>query len=248
MSIAKKTTGVSIIMLAFYALLVTVLPAGAETVRLVAGPWTPFTGDNLKNHGIAAKIVSDAFKTEGISTEYIFRPWKRAFIEADKGIYNGSILWRKTPDREEKFYYSNPVIKVEIVFFHLKTMPFEWKTLNDLKGYRIGAVNGLKYEDNFDTAMQSRFLKADYIATQEQNFKKLISARIDLTPVVRESGYATIKSILTAEEAKRITSHPLPLATHSLHLILTKSDPENKRILEIFNRGLAKTRTAKKTY
>ena len=215
-------------------------------VRLVAGPYSPFTGEGLQDKGIASKIVSDAFKNEGLQTEIVIRPWKRAFVETKKGKFHGSLLWRKTTDRQSFFYYSDPVVEVQVVFFHLKSKKFNWNKLNDLAGLKIGAVNSFNYDDEFDAAMKSGLLMADYVTTQEQNFRKLLNGRIDITPVVKRSGYATIKEMFTPNEIALITSHPLPLANQELHLVLSKKLPENKKILKSFNRGLKKLKDSGK--
>lgn len=208
-------------------------------VKLTAGSWVPFTGQNLKHGGIAAKIVADAFAKEGIKTEFYFRPWGRAFSDAKTNQYNGSILWRRTPEREKEFYYSDPVIKVDVVFFHLKSNTIEWDTLEDLKKYKLGTVTGLKYQDDFDKAIQTGMLAVEQVTSQRQNFSKLLKGRIDITPVVHQSGYATINHYLSVEEAKLFTHNTRPLATPTLHLILSKNNPENKSLIESFNKGLS---------
>lgn len=213
-----------------------------ETVQLTAGPWPPFTSEDLPHYGSATRIVTEAFALEGIKVEYMFRPWKRAFMEANRGKYDGSILWRRTSEREKNFYYSSPVILAEVVFFHLKKYPFDWKSLNDLKKnkVRIGLVRGFKYGNEFDTAIKAGELISEDVTTQEMNLHKLLKRRINITPIVKESGYTTISREFSPEEAALFTHHSVPLAKHMLHLILSKKIKKNQRILELFNKGLEK--------
>lgn len=207
-------------------------------ITLTSGPWPPFTGEDLDHFGLAAKTVSDAFEREGYAVVFSFRPWMRAFVEAKAGRSRGSILWRWTKAREKTFYFSDPVIMVDIVFFHLKSNRFDWKTLDDLHRVRVGVVNGFKYEDAFDAAVASGGLAAGAVASQEINFKKVLKGRIDITPVVLESGYATLNRLFTPETAALFTHHVRPLARHNLYLILSRKIKENSRVMADFNRGL----------
>ena len=139
---------ISIVLIFFWASAVTAEPQ--KNILLSAGSWPPFTGEHLENFGTASHVVSDAFMSQGIRVEYRFRPWKRAFVEAESGVVDGSILWRYTDDRARSFYFSDTVSTIKIVFFHLKKFTFNWNSLADLKGMRIGLVRGFKYSDDFD--------------------------------------------------------------------------------------------------
>jgi len=84
------------------------------------------------------RIVTEAFALEGIKVTYGFFPWKRAYLEAKRGLYDGSVVWSKNTDREAGFYFSNAIFSDEKVLFHLKTFHFDWNTTEDLKEMEIG--------------------------------------------------------------------------------------------------------------
>ena len=213
-------------------------PNGNGRLTITAGPWPPFTGRDLPFYGAAARVVSDAFALEGYRVDFLFRPWMRAYLEAKTGRVNGSILWRRTREREKHFYYSDPVLSVDIVFFHLKSVPFDWEEIEDLAGFRSGVVNGFKYGNAFDAGVASGRIPADVVASQEMNFRKLLKGRIDYTPVVRQSGYATIQTMFPPDIAGRFTHHSRVLARQKLYLILSRKIWNNARLLREFNRGL----------
>ncbi len=162
----------------------------------------------------------------------------RAFMEAETGLVNGSILWRRTKEREKDFFYSDPVMSVAVVLFHLKSSRFDWKEVKDLERFRSGVVNGFKYKDEFDSAVVSGRITAEVVASQEINFLKLLKGRIDYTPVVLESGYAIVKRRFPPETAARFTHHPIPLSRQKLYLILSRKVRGNQQVLRDFNRGL----------
>lgn len=212
--------------------------SGARAITLATGHWPPFTGKDLKSYGTAADIVSRAFALEDYKVSFVFWPWMRGFKSAQAGQVDGSILWRRTREREKSFYFSDPVISVNVVLFHLKSMPFNWKTIQDLERYRSGVVNGLKYQDEFDAKVNSGELLAETVTSQEINFMKLLKGRVDYTPVILENGYATLKSMFSPETVDMFTHHPVPLARHKLYLILSRKVRGNQQVISDFNQGL----------
>jgi polar amino acid transport system substrate-binding protein len=183
-------------------------------------------------------IVTRAFALENYQVSFIFRSRRTAYNMAKDGLVDGSIPWRKTKNRNNNFYFSNPLIAADIVFFHLKSKKFDWHQLADLSKYRAGIVEGMHYENRFDAAVFSGRLLSQTSDNEGVNFKKLISGRIDYTPVISESGYDTIKDLFDQKTAALFTHHPKPLMRQNLYLILSKQIKENKKTMADFNRGL----------
>lgn len=211
-----------------------------DKIILSAGPWAPFTGEKLTGYGSAAKKVSNVFSRAGIKVEYVFYPWKRAFIEAREGRVDGGILWRKTKKREESFYYSAPVLKADIVFFHLKKNPFDWNSIDSLihSDVKVGVVRGFEYENNFDREVTKNRIKRVWVTTQKQSLAMLLLNRIEITPIVKESGIFTINQFFPADKAALFTYHPKILARHNLHLIMSKRRGKSQECIELFNQAL----------
>ena len=150
-----------------------------EKVQLTNGEWPPLLSKELKNYGVVSHIVTEAFALEGIKVEYKFYPWKRALNRAEKGLADGSVIWAPTPKRVKAFYFSDPVIRNEKVFFYMKSHPFDWDTIDDLKGIIFGGPGPIKYD----------FEKKEYI---DYRLKEKIVSIID-TAYIGEQG---VKEIL----------------------------------------------------
>ena len=99
----------------------------------------------MPHSGIAGRIITEAFRLHGIRTEFEFYPWKRAFMLAQEGEYDGTALWFKNSARESAFYFTEPVITEKFVFFHLKSQPLKWQTPDDLRGKVLGGLLGFSY-------------------------------------------------------------------------------------------------------
>lgn len=188
--------------------------------------------------GKVSDIVTRAFALKNYQASFIFRSRLTAYNMAKDGLVDGTILWRKTRNRNDYFYFSRPIISADIVFFHLKSKKFDWQQLNDLKRYRAGIVEGLLYEDLFDAAIFSGRLSSLTAENENANFKKLITGEIDYTPVILESGYEAIKALFPKKTAALLTHHPKPLIRQNFYLLLSKQIKENQKRIAEFNQGL----------
>lgn len=208
-----------------------------ETIRLSNGEWAPYLSEHLQYNGVVSRIVTEAFATQGVKVEYVFRPWKRAYKEAASGKYDGSVVWTRNPKREAEFYYSDQVIKGESVLFHLKSYPFDWETNDDLTGLRVGGELGYNYI-LLQALERAGKIKINRVATDKQNFGMLLHNRIDIFQQDRVAGYDVLQDNFALAEREQITHHPKPIRTDNYHLILSRKKSENKRLVGLFNQGL----------
>ena len=219
---------------------------GQETIRLTNGEWPPFQSEKLIYYGIASRIVSEAFELEGVKVEYGFFPWKRAFEWARKGNWDGSLIWFDTPERRKDFYISNPVANVSFVFFHLKSYSFDWKTMDDLKGLKIGATIEADYGEAFQKAEKNETFWVDRLETDTQNFRMLLIKRVNLMIVDLDVGYATLQDQFSQDEIQLITHHPKPVKAAPHHVLLSKKVKKNKLMIDLLNKGLKRLRKSGK--
>ncbi len=218
-----------------------IFPAGVlaqDKIRVSVGEWPPFLSESLKYHGVAARIVTEAFKLEHIKVEYAWFPWKRAFENVKNGDCEASAIWTWSAERAQYVEFSDPITEHHMVFFYLKEKPLEWKTLEDLKGMRIGAMLGYHYGEAFDKAEKSGQITVERIAHEEANFKKLLARRVDLVVVESDVGHELMKTRFSADERKLMTSHPTPVNIYSNHIVVSKKLPHRQEFLTAFNKGL----------
>lgn len=240
MNAAGKT-----IVFVFLMCIATAAGAG-EKVVLTNGEWPPYMSENLKHGGVVSRVVAEAFALEGVIVEYRFFPWKRSLSLAQKGKFNGSVVWWKTAEREKDFIYSDPVLDVQYVFFHLKSTPFDWKTLDDLKGIEIGATTGYNYGDLFQNAEKAGEILVQRVPKDELNFKKLLKGKIKIFPVDVEVGYTMLQNSYPPETVRNVTHHPTPIRSDPHHLILSNRIEKNKELVLLFNKGLKRLKESGK--
>lgn len=219
------------------------LPGQAnETLRLAVFDYPPFLANQEDGYGLEPAIVTAAFQQQGIKVEYSFLPPARALRMARNGDFDGTLGWVQSKERAESFFYSDPVAKAPLVFFHLKELAFNWQDYDDLEGMTLGTVIYYHYGESFQESLDSERFEVEPAPEDELNLRKLLRKRIDLTPINLHVGYHLIEKHFDPETRSRFTHHPLPLKTSEHHLLLPRSLEESADRLETFNKGLRKIR------
>ncbi len=209
-----------------------------ETIRLASGEWPPYQSKSLAHHGVASQIIKESFALEGIRVTFGYFPWKRSYYLAQHDIWDGTFLWFDLPERREFFYVSDAVVTIKYVFFHLKSYPFEWDHIDDLKGLRIGGVLAYDYGRAFQKAEKSGRIQVVRKSSDSDNLLRLSNKLIHIFPCDMYAGYALIHKHFKPEKASLFTHHSKPVKEAPHHLLLSKKNKGNPQMLTRFNAGL----------
>jgi len=208
--------------LCFISLFSLFSPVGAETVKIISGESPPTHSEQLENNGIIPYLIRQAYGLVGVEVEYSFKPWKRAYYESRTGLAHGSSAWVYTTERGKEFYYSDPVRKESRYFFHLKTLPFDWKAMEDLRKTQIVALLGYVYGSEFDSYAEQGKLNVQRVRYVRQALKMVKQKRADVFPEAWLRAYYILNKHFTPEETALFTFHPKPVVTGTTSLILGK--------------------------
>lgn len=233
-----------------YALVLLVLLFGstqaAEQVRLTNGEWPPYLGETLPHHGVASRIVAEAFALQGVEVQWEFHPWARSLKMAEQGQRDGSAVWLYNPEREQRFHISEPVIESGYYLFHLKDQAFDWDGIEDLHDLRIAGIRGYDYGEAFQRAEAAGELEVMRLNGDEQGLRQLLAGRIDLFPVDKVVGFDLLYRKFSAAERQHLSFHSKPLRSASMHLLLSREVAGNAELMQRFNLGLAQLRDSGK--
>lgn len=223
-------------------LYISVTGQAAEIVRLSNGEWPPYLSEKLPNQGAASHIVRLAFKEVGLETEYIFKPWKRSYLYAERGfaengVCHGSVVWVYTPQRSKSFYYTNVVIEETEVLFYRKNNPVVWESVDDLAGKKIGGTMHTAYP-LFEEAEKRGIFTLQRAGNYDTLFERLLAGRIDAIPQVYHVGQHFLRNNLTESQREEIAFHPRIVDNRKYHLIISKKSDPDARLVNLFNRGL----------
>ncbi len=217
-----------------------------KTIRLTNGEWPPWLSEDLKHYGAASRIVTEAFSSEGVEVQYGFFPWKRAFTLGEKGEWDGSVIWIRTPEREETYHFCDPVLVQRRVFYHLKDYPFDWNSIDDLRGVVIGGTLKYTYGEAFDNAEKEGKITVQRVPKDEINFRKLLRGKIQIFPMEPEVATELLQKQFKPEDIQKLTYHSKPLSQQAYHLILSKKYKDGAKMCSLFNQGLQRLKDSKK--
>ncbi len=193
-------------------------------------------GDPEKEGGYLVEITRRAFEVAGYTPEFVFVPWARALIKSTEGEYDVLLAAYYTEERAEKLLYSKPIGKTEVFLLKLKNRNINYKTIADLKPYRIGHIRNSKVSPEFDEA-EKNYLDIEYVHNTEQNIKKLLAGRIDLVVEKRERIDQLLNTTFRKDAHKLELVYP-PLNTNYFHNCVSRKKPDHEQIIADFNKGL----------
>lgn len=193
-------------------------------------------GDEEKEGGYLVEITQAAFQRVGYAPEFIFVPWARALQLSIEGDYTVLLAAYYTEERAEKLAYTEPIGSTRVFLLKRKDRNIAYKTVEDLKPYRIGHIRGSKVNKAFDEA-EKTFLTTEYVARTEQNIKKLLADRIDLV-VEKEERLMQLLNTEFKEDADRVEFLYPPLQVNNFYNCVSRKLPGYQQIVDDFNRGV----------
>lgn len=170
----------------------------------------------LGEQEVARIVLPQIYQKIGKSIHITPLPANRAQFEANSGIKDGEIL------RIYSYGAENPnVIRVPTPYYSLVTSVFSLKTnhfnitsKDDLKGYRVGRVRGVKHTNNATKNLSMVYDSSD----TKQLFQQLLLGNIDVALTNYRDGLLTIEQLGTNQIKvinKEIAFEPL---YHYLHV------------------------------
>lgn len=210
----------------------------ATKVSITVGEWPPFISQNLKHNGFIAHLIQDVLSQAGYQANISFYPWTRAYKTAALGRANATAVWMYKAEREQDFYYSEPVLDEEFVFFRLKESAFDWQSIDDLKAFKLGGLLGSSYGQAFDLALKEKRIEAEFVPDTKLNFLNLLAGRVDAFPLEKSVGLASMRKLLTPEQQAQIDYHPSLLLKNHSYLLVSKAIENGEELIKDFNLAL----------
>ena len=168
-----------------------------QTVLLVGDPWPPYVIGELgedATSGVAVEIVKTIFsQIDGVMVRFPLVPWNRALREVEEGRSDGIGMLLKTPEREAYMLYTVALVTGENLIWSATGETadrFEWTSIEDLRGLRIGITQGYSYGESLDRSFENGDVVAVSAPTVEHLFELLANGRVDLALANDAVGYS----------------------------------------------------------
>ncbi|MDX1739025.1 MAG: transporter substrate-binding domain-containing protein [Alphaproteobacteria bacterium] len=145
--------------------------------------FAPYTlvNERGKGEGLFAEILIRALKLKNITPNISGVPWKRIVALTDSNQIDASIPWRAKEERFEKYHMIGPLLKVgskTVLWTKKNSIASLRNKLEDLKGFRIGIIEGYAYPEVFEKATYLN--KVPYVLENDDMLRILYRGRVDI--------------------------------------------------------------------
>ena len=147
----------------------------------------------------------------------------------------GHLYGGKTKKGKQTFYFQSQLSFLSTSLFQQKGKDFTWDKPADLAKYKIGGVVGYAY--GIEDLEKEGVVKIRRITNPDNNYKKLVSGRLDFVLEDNDVGLETINRLGMSD---KVVANAKALQSNSFHMIFPKKSARSVQLLEVFNRGLAK--------
>lgn len=162
----------------------------ARTIRIATGEFAPWSGKTLPHGGHVNHIIHEAFAAQGVTVEFVYLPWKRAFEDTRIGKFDATSYWYENIERRDTMLFSDAVIVNRTVFFQRADEDvIRWDRFEDLSNLRMSATVGFTYTDEFYRAVAANIINPIMVPSDIQNIKLLMADRVDLFATDEMAGF-----------------------------------------------------------
>ena len=218
---------------------------GGKPITLATSDnYHPYADSDLKGGGMVVRMAVDTFEKAGYESEVVFLDsWTDVRQKAEEAEYDVALPYVKTKERQVYFDYSEALYPMQSQIFVSvdSSLPGDWdrsalvgSTACKPKGYYTSDLR--KLIDAGEIALMRGASVADCL-------KRVKAGTADFLPVNRYTGWATVMGSDELSETE-FAHLARPLAEAPLHIMVSKDNPDRRKILRDFNEALDVAREA----
>ena len=208
--------------------------AQEHQLKLAADVWPPFTNQEGEK-SILSDLVSEALSRIDVGSTLEITEFTEVLDKMETGAYDGSPALWISKERQEKYLFSKPYLKNQLILVGRKGSDVSASSFDDLKGKKIGVVDNYAYGD---FGSKNEIIVLPDVSNQK-NLENLLSDKIDYMLVD-----ALLIQYMLKYQLNDVTQHlaigQKPLLIKSLHLAIGKHVENGEQILADFNEEIQK--------
>ncbi|WP_139556081.1 substrate-binding periplasmic protein [Methylotetracoccus oryzae] len=202
-----------------------------ETLRMAISDWPPYVETTAPSQGLAIEIVRTALDRIGYDMALADEPWSRTLEGASIGVYDALAAAWYNAQRAGNFLFSQPYLINEIKFIKRRGDPFQFRSIDDLRGRVVGIVKDYAYDDRFDQARGlTRFVNNHVL----ENLLLMLQGQVDVTlDDERVLRYEIDQYMSNSRDAFEIL--PEPFSRRGLCFAMNRQHPKAREIIKAFD-------------
>ncbi|QYJ88025.1 transporter substrate-binding domain-containing protein [Shewanella mesophila] len=215
-----------------------VFSAKGETLFLSSLNWPPYTGEQLKDGGASAAVVSAALKAKGHDLHVDYYPWSRTIrmVSREDAIYSGYFPEYYYPT--DQYVFSASIGSSPLGLLERRLYPIKWSRIKDLNQYTLGVVRDYVNTIELDEMITSGVQHVEVVSSDEHNIRKVATGRVHGAVIDKYVYNYYIHQPHLVELKNKLDMNKQLLASKQLYIAF-KNTPEGHRWREVFNDGLA---------
>ncbi len=202
----------------------------------ICDPWPVLMDPHAEKQGLVIEVAREALHSEGITLEVDFVPWTRAMAMIKQKRVDILVGAWFTDARNEYLLYSQPLFSSAVKFIKKRSLNFQYTSMNDLDGLRVGTIDSYQYNQEFLAKKSIERIPADSLLVNIQN---LVAGRIDLVIDDQFVLRHTLNQHIH-DWQKNIQFVDQALTEKKIYLATNRSSPDSEAIIAAFNTGLKK--------
>lgn len=203
--------------------------------------YPPFSfEDKGKMVGIDNDVMFEIGKRIGLDIKIEYRPWKRLLADLQYGDTDAAFALFFTEERSNFALYAKaePIHGGLFYLYVKKGAEFNFDSVSDLKGKKLGLQLAFSVSDEFDNAVNSKELNILNAFSNVNNIELLLADRVEAF-IGHElvTGY----NLRKMEVVNQVTKLPLPISEKKAYLALSresKTFKDKKSLLNKINQAL----------
>ena len=215
--------------------------AANDNLRLVTGDdYAPFTGKSLPAGGMLTQVVHAVLAHHAIDSTLDWEPWNRGYLETLRGEYDATFPYVPTPEREQDYLYSAPLMLVEQHIFSRAEDPIESIEPALMQGRSVCIPLGWQASAVIQALLDQGVLARHTPIGIKECARLVMIGRDDFFVANRPIGDAALQLVGASNGELRRSIESI--SRSSLHFIVPRTHPRGTEIISTFDAALASLR------
>lgn len=234
--------------LCLLCLVVSLRPAAAAPLLLVADEWCPYNcGEHDPRQGYVIDLLQTIFAEAGMQSAYRVVPWSRAIKMVEQS--KADLLIGTNAEITPHLLLSLPIGEQRTCFFAARGSTWQFHSIADLHEQRLGVIQDYSSYDGggaLDSYIassppaQGKVLRATGTQALQNNFLMLAAGRLDVLVENCNVGAYRLQSLGLTEQIQ--TAGQLDGYHASIHIGLNPNAPDAQKWLALISQGLSEKR------
>jgi len=171
--------------------------------------------------GVDYEVIASTFQAVGYDVQVRLLPWEECLRQLDDENADGIFQITCTPEREERYVFSNLLRTAETVFFALSDQAIQLSETVDLReqleSFTLGVLTGYSYDPAIDSLDPTIKVEVDRqedlllglkdkrfdLAVMDSGVAAFLADKLGISGIKRVEGFAVTRELFVAFRPKR---------------------------------------------